>query len=159
MRPAHDSMTPTERQILADVEENGLHVVHVEEADEQPGHSYSVGLWESFGQPEVLVVGLDPAVAADLLEAIADANDGGETFAPGTRHAGLLQGYQVRFLPLPPAAVAEHLGVAVWAHDGAPFQAVQLVYPDKQGRWPWDPAAREAFRDNQPVYGAREPQA
>ncbi len=28
---------------------------------------------------------------------------------------------------------------------------LQLVYPDKQGRWPWDADVREGFRDSQPV--------
>ena len=54
------------------------------------------------------------------------------------------------FRALPKAHFRAHLGAAIWAHEGEDFEAVQLVWPDKQGRWPWDDA-REGFRALQPV--------
>ena len=39
------------------------------------------------------------------------------------------------------------------AYDGEDFACVQLVWPDKQGRWPWDAAVREGFVAMQPVLG------
>jgi hypothetical protein len=44
--PAADH-TPEQQQLLADIAENGVHVVHVPETDEQPEYSYTVGLWET----------------------------------------------------------------------------------------------------------------
>ncbi|MBL9076162.1 MAG: DUF4262 domain-containing protein [Planctomycetes bacterium] len=157
MRARTDDLSPDQRQILDDVEAQGLHIAVVAgddgDDDGPPPHVASVGLWESFGQPEVVVFGLPTEVAAELLESIADEADEGHTFLDGTRHEGLLRDYPVRFVAVPKAHYAACFGAACWAYEGCDFPAVQLVWPDKQGRWPWDPAAREGFRAAQPVLG------
>lgn len=149
-------MTVAERQVLDDVDENGLHVVHVPEGDEKPAYSYSVGLWHSFGTPEVLVFGLEPEIAGDLIEAVADEAAEGRAFAVDSRHDGLLHGYSVRFVAVPDHCRTTHLPLAHWAYGDQPFPILQLVWPDKQGRWPWSPDARVGFRSVQPVLSPPE---
>ena len=159
MRPRSEDLSPAELRLLDDVEEQGVHVVHVPAAGEQPGHSYSVGLWESFGQPEVLVFGLPEDIALDLINVVADEADQGTQFAAGTRHAGLLQDYPVSLLDVPKALHGAFLQKACWAYEGEEFPVVQLVWPDKQGRWPWEDGVRAGFRDAQPVLAMRPPLA
>jgi len=158
MRAIDDSMTASERAILESIAESGVHVEHVA-TDDGPGFSFTVGLWETFGQPEVLVFGLEDEVAQDLLDEIADQADEGKTFVVDSSHDGLLQHYPARFLAVPKGFYREFLGVAVWAYEGDDFPVVQLVWPDKQGRWPWEQGVREVFRDRQPVLARREPPA
>ncbi|MBM4063197.1 MAG: DUF4262 domain-containing protein, partial [Planctomycetes bacterium] len=69
---------------------------------------------------------------------------------------GLLQGYPVRFFAVPDAARRSLLEVASWAYQDEAFPAVQLVWPDKQGRWPWEPGVRDGFRQSQPVPGRQD---
>ena len=59
----------------------------------------------------------------------------------------------MRFVGVPREVQAEYFGTAQWAYEGADFPCVQLVWPDKQGRWPWDPSSRDGFRGLQPVLG------
>ena len=151
MRTDPGELSPEDRELLDDVAARGLHVVHVPARDGRPGCSYSVGLWHSFGQPEVIVFGLEPAVAAALLDRIADAADDGRTLLAGSRHDGLLHGYPAHFLAVPPAAVASWCARAQRAYAGEDFPVVQLVWPDRQGRWPWQPDARPGFRELQPL--------
>lgn len=157
MRMLAEGMLPAERKILADVEEYGVHIVHVPGDDEAPGFSFTVGLWHSFEQPEVIVFGLPDEVAHELLNGIADDADDGKQFLAGQKHDGLLVGYPVRFFALPQERYRDYLGVACWAYEGDAFPAVQLVWPDKQGRWPWDPGVREGFAAAQPVPGRSAP--
>lgn len=152
MRQRSDDLDPAEQRILDDVAEWGVHVVTVPEG-KAAGYSFTIGLWESFGQPEVVVFGLPPQVATELLNLIADEADEGTKFTAGSRHEGLLHDYAVRFVEVPKAQQAEFLARAQWAYEGEDFPAVQLVWPDKQGRWPWDPEARDGFRSGQPVLG------
>ncbi len=49
---------------LAGDEEEGFHVVGVDE----PPYAYTVGLWHSFGSPELVIFGLEPAEAVRRLE-------------------------------------------------------------------------------------------
>ncbi|MBM4061772.1 MAG: DUF4262 domain-containing protein, partial [Planctomycetes bacterium] len=130
MRRSDDSLTEGERKVLADVAETGVHVVHVEATADTPGHSCSVGLFESFGQPEIVVFGLPGQVAEELIQAVADANDGGTLFLAGSRHEGLLQDYPVRFCAVPDEVRGGLFGVARWAYEDETFPAVQLVWPD-----------------------------
>ncbi|HEX6810134.1 MAG TPA: DUF4262 domain-containing protein [Planctomycetota bacterium] len=156
MRETTADLQPSERQILDDVEEHGVHIVHVPERGERPPFSATVGLWHSFEQPEVIVFGMPREVAHMLLDAIADEASEGKTFLSGSQHDGLLQHYAVRFLDVPASLRGEYFTAAAWAYDGAPFSAVQLVWPDKQGRWPWSEGVREAFRECQPVLSQPE---
>jgi hypothetical protein len=155
MRSRDEATDDVERKVLEDVEEHGLHVVHVPTDDDGPGYSFSIGLWHNFDQPEVMVFGLPPEVAGELLNAIADEADDGKRFLADQRHEGLLVDYPVRFLTVPPTAYEEFLGLAMWAYAGGEFPCVQLVWPDKQGRWPWDAGVRDGFAAGQPILGCR----
>lgn len=151
MRAFDDSLTDSERRILTDIDEDGLHIVQVEDEQGEPEYAFSVGMWASFGQAEVAVFGLPAEAAEALLEAIADDAAEGKNFVADSRHEGLLQGYPVRFLAVPKALYREYFPEAVWAHENDDFPLLQLVWPDKQGRWPWEPGVREGFRAAQPV--------
>lgn len=158
MRTRTEGLTAADQKLLDDVEEYGVHIVHVAEDDDgAPGFSFTVGLWETFQQPEVLVFGLAEEVAHDLLNALADEAAEDRKFLAGTRHDDVLVGYPVRFLDVPKARYDDYLGSAVWAYEGDGFPCVQLVWPDKQGRWPWEPGVREGFADAQPVLGRQSP--
>ncbi len=158
VRAPTTDLTPEQQEVLVDVAEQGVHVVHVpRNGSEGPSYSYTVGLWESFQQPEVVVFGMPEDVAQDLLDTLADDASEGRVFQAGERHEGLLVGYPVRFFATPPAMTASHFDVLPWAYEGADVPVIQLVWPDKQGRWPWEADVRDGFAEAQPVPG-REPQ-
>lgn len=153
MRARSAALEPADLKLLDDVEQFGVHIVHVPEDGDGPGFSFTVGLWHSFEQPEVVVFGLGEDIAHELLNAIADEAADGTRFLAGSRHDDVLVGYPVRFVAVPEGRYDEFLGAAVWAYEHADFPAVQLVWPDKQGRWPWEPGVREGFAAAQPVLG------
>jgi uncharacterized protein DUF4262 len=133
------------------VEEYGWAVQGVEGDGVHPPWAYTVGLTAA-GLPELVVTGLDPEPAAELL------ND-------AARHIRLNGGrVPDRYLQLPGSGVAgivtvavpdAHLEVAV-ALYGSKIRALQLVLPDTAGRWPWD-ESYQGTPGGQPVLGARWP--
>lgn len=151
MLSPNDAMSADERQILADIAATGAHLAHVPEAAAAPGWSYTVGLWHTFAHPEVLVIGLDDESAADLLDTVADAIEQGRRFAAGEQHDGIVHGYPVRFLRVSSAQARSWCPRQGWAHGGDEVPCLQIVYPDQQGRWPWQGDVREGFRRIQPV--------
>ncbi len=54
-----------------------------------PHFAFTVGLFYRFSQPEILVMGLDLSVAANLPNTIDEAMRNGRRFNPG-RHSGLI---------------------------------------------------------------------
>ena len=156
MRQPDPSLTEAGAAVLRDIEEQGVHLVHVEpEEGEGPAYSYTVGLTHTYGHPEVLVIGLSGEVAQELLDVVSDQVAGGLKLEGGRLHDGVVDGYPVVCLPLNGAAIDGYLGVALWAYQNEEFDAVQLVYPDKMGRWPWTEGTQKAFVSNQPVVGER----
>ncbi len=156
MRETNETMTAAERLVLDEVAEHGVHIVHVDEDDDAPCYSYTVGMPHSFEQPEVIVFGLPREIAADLLDAVADEAADGAAFAADGQRDGLLHGYPVKFVAVPRTCYREYLATAVWAHESEDFACLQVVWPDKQGRWPWSAGVRDGFAELQPVLGRRE---
>jgi hypothetical protein len=143
-------LSAEQRKVLTDIAEYGCHVVSVPEDGETPDYSFTVGLWHTWQHPEVAVVGLDEEVAQDLLNAVADLIDEGATFTAGQVAQGLIDTYPVTFKAIPEGHVAGYLGTAAWANEGA-FPVLQLVYPDKLGRYPWHEGCAQGFRELQPL--------
>lgn len=160
MRQQDPSLPEPLARVLEDIAADGVHIAHVlaSEDGQTPAYSHTVGLWHTFERPEVIVFGLAEDTAEDLLDVLVDEVSDGAALAPGQRLEGLLHGYPARLLDVPSASRGGLVALADWAYEGADYPLVQLVYPDKQGRWSWDPEAREGFRKHQPVIGVREPQ-
>jgi len=98
---------------------------------------YTIGYPEAFGFPEVVVFGLTPATARGLFDMIADMLRGGTEIPLGTDLVGLFDNdLRCRFAPIADEMVVELLGTAVAWRKGAPFAAVQLLWPDRNGFLP-----------------------
>ena len=129
------------------VQKHGWAVQFVE--SDRMAYAYTVGLHER-GLPELLVTGLSPKRATHLLNSVADyLVDGGKP----------LPGELISIAGGPPLEVVQvqhpdaHMNVAV-ALYGPDVRALQLVWPDDQGRRPWDPAFSNG-KARQSVLGVR----
>ena len=140
-----------EQKALDDVGRYGLHIVHVLEEGDLPPFAYTVGLCHTFAHPEVLVYGLPKTTAHNLLNHLADQLRKGRKYAAGEICDDLVEGYRVTFRIVPHAKYREHLGWAAGFNERPDFPALQLIYPDRQGQWPWDEGASAAFRHQQLV--------
>ena len=131
------------------LEEHPWVVIGVERDGGRPPYSYTVGLTE-FGRPELLITGLSKERAAKVLITVADTVLDAEALTVGTRIQlpGKRPGEVVRV-----AEPSVHLPVATDLY-GDQAAALQLVYADIRGRWPWDKNFRNG-RAGQPVLGPR----
>ncbi len=136
---------------MANIETHGWHVINVLEDPGGPPFSYSIGIYETLGQPEIIIVGLPHEVAHPPINDVGEALRGGKRFVPGGVYDDLLEGYDCAFRDVPSRQYWCYLGRAVGHYGGENFPVHQLVYPDRKGRWPWDSEAGDGFREQQPV--------
>lgn len=116
------------------------------------GHSYTIGFPERFGFPEVLVFGLTPVAANGLLEMVAELLDGGTDIPLGVALTGLFDNdLRCVFAPLDAPGAATWLPTAVAWRRGAPFDAVQLLWPDRNGFLPTEIGFDRRVSSAQPV--------
>jgi Domain of unknown function (DUF4262) len=127
--------------------ESGWAVQYVE-SDRMP-FAYTIGLTR-YGLPELLVAGVAPRRAARTLNTLGRRAVGGERPSPGMRIA-LPAG------PLVEMVEVEHPDVYLMfagAMFGDEVTALQVVWADSRGRWPWA-ASFDDGRGSQAVLGVR----
>ena len=141
-----------ERRVLQDVENCGCHVIKVMEDDAGPGFAYSVGLFHNFDHPEILMVGLDLDLMHGVINNLMDDIRSGTLFDPEKRVADILEGFDCEFREVAVSHYRELLGCAIWLYRGTDFPALQCVWPDMQGHFPWEAGFNPKLRDRQPTY-------
>jgi hypothetical protein len=133
------------------VEEYGWATQSVAGDRVHPPWAYTVGLTLR-GQPELVVTGVRAPEAGDLLNEFAEGvvhHD--EVLSPG-EVLRCPHGTEMEVVELPhPDA---HLVTAVALFPGVRLRALQIVWSDDRGHWPWDVGFR-GNRGGQPVLGPR----
>jgi hypothetical protein len=144
-----------DEKLIANVQKHGCHILKVFADTTGPEFAYSIGMYLNFGQPEVLIFGLPSDSAQTIINDISDRAKDGERFFAGETSDLFLKGYDVTFVEIPFEAYQEHFGFAMWFYASLPkpFPALQLVWPDRSGKFPWDAGFDESLRSLQPVLG------
>jgi len=134
-------------EVRETIRKRGWMVQYVE-SDRTP-FAYTIGLHD-WGQPELLMTAVSPQRAARLLNTMAGEAVAGTALTPGHR-LKVPSGPRIEIveMSLPDA----HLKFAV-AFGGPDIRALQLVWADGRGRWPWSAEFCDGRR-KQPVLGVR----
>ena len=141
-----------ERRILNDVTTSGCHVIKVMEDDSGPGFAYSVGLFHNFDHPEILIVGLDLDLMHRIINNLRDDIQNGTRLHPTRRVAGILERFDCEFRDVAVSHYRELLGCAIWFYRGTDFPALQCVWPDMNGHFPWETNFNAKLKNRQPMY-------
>ena len=147
------TIDPRDQKVLDDISRYGWHVVKVFEDDAGPGFAFTIGLFESYGHPEVIAFGLPLDRLHAILNLVGVDAKAGLRRNAGDVSADFLAGYSCTFIEFPASAFAQYLGYALWFYSGRSFPVLQLVWPDKAGCFPWDPHVVPEVRDLQPTPG------
>ena len=133
---------PYLRMVRERIECLGWVVQAVDAADGRPGLSYTVGLWPATGL-ELVVAGLPAERALKVLNDLGHRVLDGARYEHGRTLDDVLPDRPVTVLDVPDPG--DHLALAnrLYALDG-PVRAQQVVVPDDDLLWPWDP--RSAVR-------------
>lgn len=127
---------------------HGWAVQFVERNGPRAALAYTVGL-TSFELPELVVTGLTMVRAGRLLNNVASHVLHADAPEPGERIP--MPGWSLEVVELDQPTA--HLFVVADFY-GADFSALQLVWADDRGRWPWEQSFRSS-RGGQPVLGPR----
>ena len=148
-----------ERKIISDVKRCGWHVTLVHSNDGPPW-AYTIGLHRAFRHPEILLFGLPEKSLGAIVTELGRAVRSGRSF----QHDSVFRDDSVTH-PLVFKRVArlwypEILVNANWFNGGLDYPALQCVWPDEQGRFPWQPGFNRHWLEHQPLLyevGLRSP--
>lgn len=128
-------------KIQSDIGQYGWHCLNVWPLagdDEHTAFSYTIGLTESYGHPEIMVFGLGDK-AHGILTECANLIKGGSRFAEGQPNGDVLANdYKVVFKQVRKDRFGEYLGTAIRYYGSRRFDAFVLFWPNKQHELPWE---------------------
>jgi hypothetical protein len=130
-------LTENDERTISNVEEFGCEVVQVTGTETAGGWSYTVGIYDTCGQPEVIAVGLPEKTALFLLNEAARRLRQGVALTEG-RHREMVGEVECEFRPVDPKWVKHLMHSGSWYYEGGDFPVLQAVYPDKANRFPED---------------------
>src|SRR5438128_1624775 len=144
-------MDAGEKKALDDIAKYGCHIIQVMAEGDLPPFSYSVGIQQSLGKPEAIIIGLKEPVAKFVINEYNSRLKGGESFEVGNFYSGFIEGFDCYLETVHTKHFREYLGWDIWLYKGTNFAAMQFVYPTTSGVWPWEAAASERFKHWQPI--------
>lgn len=148
---------PAEQKVIDDVAKFGWHCVGILADGDLAPYSFTIGLQHKYGHPELVIFGLSSTVAHAVLSIAVEAIQQGNPIDLSLPTDELLEGYQCVFVRVPEAEYHEHVGFCRWFYQGNNFPLYQVVWPTREGHFPWHPSVSEKFRANQPVLGHPQP--
>lgn len=151
MECKHDHHTNEAKEgVEGNIEKYGCHIVLVEAGNHLPDFVYSIGLYQQFNHPEIICFGLKSELMSSMINNACDLIKQGDKLVPGELYSGFLEGHNVQFLPVDNAFYSDYLGYGSWYYDSN-FPALQMVYPDLQGIFPWEDGFNPDWKFRQPL--------
>lgn len=144
-----------ETKTLERIEAFGCEVLHIRSDQQGPGWSFTVGVYDTCGQPEILMVGLPDDTARYVLNQAVKRLRSGIDVAAG-RQSGILSEVDCEFRPVDTKWVRHLMGWAHWYYQGADFPVLQAIYPDAKNRFPGEDGFDTRFQ--QPLLQSDAPQ-
>jgi hypothetical protein len=138
------ALSEEDERTISHVEEFGCSVVNVKRTTYGLGWSYTLGVFDTSGRPDIITVGLLPDTAQFALNEAAKLLRAGVDLTKG-RHRDLIGEVDCEFRPVDPKWVEHLMGWALWYYDGDDFPVIQAVYPDLQNRFPEDEGFDNSF--------------
>ena len=140
-------MEAVHKKLMDTIIERGHAVASIHGSEDGPPFSYTVGRTLK-GRPELFITGpIDARIQMAILNDAVRVDE--ETpLKPGQERDGLLQRFSTRIVEIDPQAASMFVARNFFGDD---VRALQIVWPDPDGRFPGDP--RFSFpADHQPVF-------
>lgn len=135
---------------LATIAHHDCAVVCIEANEDTPPFAFSVGLFQRFQHPELLIMGLSHDAAQQVINACRDRIRGGDVLRDGFSYGPILADRRIAMRAIHPDHHPGYLGTARWFYEQHPFPALQAFWPDASGRYPWDQGCEPGVAACQP---------
>jgi hypothetical protein len=135
-----------DRQTAHHVRQHGWSVVGIGADERVPGWAYSVGVWHTLRQPELCICALPMDVAHGLVNDVGDRVRSGAPLRYDEPVRGVIQGYELAVRPVHESWFNDMFCAALRFYERPPLAFRQLVWPDADGRFPWEAGAGASCR-------------
>ncbi|MFF4341493.1 DUF4262 domain-containing protein [Kitasatospora sp. NPDC001540] len=139
-----------DRSTNVHIGEHGWSVIMVPADEEGPGFAYTVGLWHTHRRPELAMFGLDVQAMRAMLNLLGARAAAGEPLVAGRAYGDVVEGRPVVLRDVDRGWYREFLGMVIAHYRHPPVPVLQVLWPDADGAFPWQPESGEPYRAQQP---------
>lgn len=145
-----DNFDIHEQNFLTNIREHGWFNTHVHQDEEGVGFSFSTGFFLDLNMPEIIVFDMDQNAAHQCLWNVHRLFNSASKPVQTQRCSKILAKHDVVFLPVDKNQYSDYLGWSRWFYKGDNFECWQMVWPDPNGKFPWEEGFDESFAASQP---------
>lgn len=151
MNPPLGEATMDDDKLIKDIREYGWAVLLIEATDYLPSVAYTVGLWKNYNHPELISFGLTNNTLHSIINIGGELVKDGHKLQVGRDYNDFFENGIAQFIQVDPRSLKDYFGYAIAFNDSAVFPALQLVWTDRNNRYPWDANFDEEFVYRQPL--------
>lgn len=148
-KPIHNCID--EDKLLADIEKFGWTVLMVPASEYLPSFAYTVGLWKNYKHPELISFGLSIKTLHSILNIGGEIIKSGKSILVNKNYSNFFENGSAQFLKVDNRNIADYFGYAIWFSKEEAFSALQLVWTDRNNKFPWDIDFEKEFEKKQPL--------
>jgi len=138
-------LSKTDEWAIGHIEEHGCALISVvSDCRDDFGWTYSLGIYDTCGQPELITVGLPSDVAKSCLNEAARRMRGGIDVTQ-QRQTELIANLECEFRVVAPKWVERLMNFSNWYNDSIDYPVLQVIYPDLQNRFQWEEGFEKRF--------------
>jgi hypothetical protein len=139
-----------ELSFVSKVKEHGWARTSVTGDNEGPGFSFTTGIWVNEGQPELLMFSMKGDIVRDVFWDLYRSAKTGVALPVGVRTDAVFANLPAYLFPVAKKHYANYLGWSRWFYAGDDFPCLHVVWPDRDGVFPWEPDFDDEFIADQP---------
>ncbi len=140
----------SERDFVEKIREHGWFDTAVFGDAEGPSFSFTSGFWVNTGQPELIMFGMKREIVHDVFWGLFRGAKAGEALPKGKATDKAFANLPAYSFPVAKRFYPEYLGWSQWFYGGNEFPCLQIVWPDRDGIFPWQQGFDPTFSSDQP---------
>lgn len=137
--------------VLENIRKSGFHMTGVFSEHGHPAFTYTAGLETTFTHPEIVIYGIDPQNASHLLHAAVDLIRDGAAFVSGRQYENIAENFPMAFLDISDPIARRNFPVSYQSQPDCRVRIMQMVWPDPNGKFPWQPGYDQEYSALQPI--------
>lgn len=138
-------------KITKEINQYGLSVIALEATDYLPSYAHSVGLWQQYQHPEIIIFGLPPTMMQGILNEIATILKDGESIELNKIYDTFFENGHAIFVAIDERNKNDYFTYAIDFYKNANFKTIELIWTDRNYKFPWDEGFESEFKFKQPL--------
>ncbi|MBU0941386.1 MAG: DUF4262 domain-containing protein [Bacteroidetes bacterium] len=139
------------KKFTEDIEKYGWTVVMIKETDYLPAFAYTIGIWETYSKPEIIAFGLSTQNLHILVNQAGDIIKSGNEIEKENNYSDFFEDSNVQFIEVDSENISDYFGYAIEYYGSKYFPAIQLIWTDRQNKFPWETEFEEDLIFKQPL--------